>query len=587
MDTASETAVTFRNNSNSIKRWRPSSLMNIVIKNNKPESVLQSIDVDKEMNEKKISRSKSLNSGWTTAVAVVLIEAKNVSHLLQDDMTKGLFCKLRLGIESYKSKSSSNSIHPEWRERFKMHLYHDNILHVSLWDRGNPKISIGSCAVDLAKYQKERTHDLWLELGESPAKVHLSITMCAVRAVVSDECICNFNKYNETYSISNLDTNLNDVGVLHVKVIGARGLGSKPRAYCTLQVDNQKVQTHRAGTTSEIVWNRCYLFNISDVSSTLDLKVYESSIANTLLNESIGKVSIPLLRVANNEKRWYALKDRNKRNSARGDHPRVLLQMSLKYHPVKASLKLFQAKEEQHVKKGMKFDIGLLYSNVVFVSHVFQALQQINEFYKRLFEWDDREFSLFVLIGWIIFCYFIQIWMIPLSLLMPFLWHWIWNRHQDNVLVARESFNEDDLDMNNNIKDESDKGLMSRVKINEIPQVTITVTKGIEMIASYAERAQNLVSFKVPFISYVAICLLLGATFGLYLIPYRYIMMAFGVMKFTRKYLYPNRVLNNDLLYFFSRIPDDAILKDWKELHIPKPQEDNSRYQARSVSTSI
>ncbi|CAK1548522.1 unnamed protein product [Leptosia nina] len=590
MDTSSDTAVTLRNNSKSIRRWRPSSLINIVSKNNKHDSVLQSLDTDKE---KKLQRSKSLNAKWKTAVSVVLIEAKNISYLLDDGMSKGLFCKLRLGVESFKSKSSSNTVHPEWRESFKMHLFHDNILHISLWDKGNQKTSLGSCVVDLAKYQKERTHDLWLELGEGPGKIHLSITQCAIQTVGQNQCTCNFNKQKDKYKISNVDTDLNEVGILHVKVIGARGLGSKPSAYCTLQVDNQRVQTHRAGTSGEITWNRCYLFNIHDIASTLDLKLYESSIANTLLNESIGKVSIPLLRIENDEMRWYALKDRNKRNSARGNFPRVLLQMKVVFHPVKASIKLFQAKEERHiVKKGIKFDIALLYSNVVFVSNVFRALQEFNEFYKRVFEWDDQEFSFFVLMGWIIFCYFIRIWVIPLFLLLPFLWYWIWNRHYDNVAAAKEQAAQtEEVDMNNNnvkIQDESDKGLISRLKINELQRVTITVTRGIEMIASYSERVYNLVTFKVPFISYVTICILAVASLGLYVIPFNYILMGFGIMKFTRKYINPNRVLNNDLLDFFSRIPDDAILKDWKELHVPKPNEDeNTKYLARSVSTSI
>ncbi|CAG4922907.1 unnamed protein product [Colias eurytheme] len=589
MDTASESAVILRNNSRSIRRWRPGSLMNLMTKNNKSDSVLQSLNTDKEKFGKKFMRSKSLNSQWSTVVTIVLIEAKNISTLIDDGTPRSLYCKLRLGLETYKSKSSPNIEHPEWRETLKMHLYHDHLLHISLLDRGKQKNSFGSCVLDLSNLEKERTHELWMDLDDGPGKVHLSITMCTVRSVGGpSECMCNFNSYKDKYKFSNIDTDLNEIGVLHVKVIGARGLGSKPSAYCTLQLDNQKVQTHKAGTNVEIVWNRCYIFKVHDVTSTLDLKVYESSIANALLNEPLGKVSIPLLRVSN-EKRWYALKDRNKRNSARGHFPRVFLQMDLVFHPVKATIKLFQPKEEKHIKKGIKFDIALLYSNVVFVSNVFNALSDVNEFYKRVFEWDDQEFSFFVLLGWMIFCYYIQIWLIPLLLLLPFAWHWLWNRHQGNLAAAREIISEDDVDANNNnVKDESDKGLISRLKINELQHVTITVTSGIEMIASYAERAYNLISFKVPFISYVTMILLIIASIGLYIIPFNYIMMSFGIFKFTRKYLNPNRVLNNDLLDFFSRIPDDAILKDWKELHVPKPNEEvNTKYLARSVSTSI
>ncbi|XP_038208502.1 multiple C2 and transmembrane domain-containing protein-like [Zerene cesonia] len=563
--------------------------MNLVTKNNRNDSVLQSLSTDKEKFGKKYLRSRSLNNNWSTVVTIVLIEAKNISTLIDDGTPRSLYCKLRLGLESYKSKSSPNIEHPEWRETLKMHLYHDHLLHISLQDRGKQKNSFGSCVLDLSKFEKETTHELWIELDDGPGKVHLSITMCTVRSVEGpSECMCNFNRYKDKYKLSNIDTDLNEIGVLHVKLIGARGLGSKPSAYCTLQLDNQKVQTHKAGNNVEIVWNRCYMFKVHDVTSTLDLKVYESSLANALLNEPLGKVSVPLLRVSSGERRWYALKDRNKRNSARGHFPRLLLQMSLVFHPVKATIKLFQPKEEKHIKKGIKFDIALLYSNVVFVSNVFNALSDVNEFYKRVFEWDDQEFSFFVLLGWIMFCYYIQIWLIPLLLLLPFAWHWLWNRHQENVTAARDSTSDENVDVNNNVKDESDKGLMSRLKINDLQQVSVTVTRGIEMIASYSERAYNLISFKVPFMSYVAMILLIIASIGLYVIPFNYIMMSFGIFKFTRKYINPNRVLNNDILDFFSRIPDDAILKDWKELHVPKPDEEvNTKYLARSVSTSI
>lgn len=71
-----------------------------------------------------------------------------------------------------------------------------------------------------------------------------------------------------------------------------------------------------------------------DVSSTLDLKVYDSAITNVILNDSIGKISIPLLRIVNGEMHWYALKDKSKRNIAKGNCPRVLLKMTLIWNPV-------------------------------------------------------------------------------------------------------------------------------------------------------------------------------------------------------------------------------------------------------------
>lgn len=81
-----------------------------------------------------------------------------------------------------------------------------------------------------------------------------------------------------------------------------------------------------------------YVFssNVYDVTSTLDLKVYDSSLM-TSLNESLGRISIPLLRIQNGQMKWYALKDKSNRSSAKGKCPRVLLEMSLFWNPVSIS----------------------------------------------------------------------------------------------------------------------------------------------------------------------------------------------------------------------------------------------------------
>lgn len=64
------------------------------------------------------------------------------------------------------------------------------------------------------------------------------------------------------------------------------------------------------------------------------MTVYDESIINSSMNVVIGKLCIPLLRINNDERRWYALKDRTKKGSAKGNCPRILLQMSVDWNPV-------------------------------------------------------------------------------------------------------------------------------------------------------------------------------------------------------------------------------------------------------------
>ena len=62
--------------------------------------------------------------------------------------------------------------------------------------------------------------------------------------------------------------------------------------------------------------------------------------------------------------------------------------------------------------------------------------------------------------------------------------------------------------------------------------------------------------FSVPFLSWLAIIVLTFASVILYYIPLRYLIMAWGINKFTKKIRSPNSIPNNELLDFLSRVPD-------------------------------
>ena len=67
-------------------------------------------------------------------------------------------------------------------------------------------------------------------------------------------------------------------------------------------------------------------------------------------------------------------------------------------------------------------------------------------------------------------------------------------------------------------------------------------------------------NFTIPFLSYLAMTLLIIASFVLYAIPLRYLIIAWGINKFTRKILRPHSIPNNELLDFLSRVPNDDQL---------------------------
>ncbi|KAA8592893.1 hypothetical protein FQN60_018348, partial [Etheostoma spectabile] len=65
-------------------------------------------------------------------------------------------------------------------------------------------------------------------------------------------------------------------------------------------------------------------------------------------------------------------------------------------------------------------------------------------------------------------------------------------------------------------------------------------------------------NWTVPFLSWLAIVAFGGATIIIYFIPLRYIVLAWGVNKFTKKLRDPYIIDNNELLDFLSRVPSDV-----------------------------
>ncbi|XP_045760811.1 multiple C2 and transmembrane domain-containing protein-like isoform X1 [Maniola jurtina] len=512
---------------------------------------------------------------WTSIVNIVLIEAKDLPDLPANG-SSGLYCKFKLGGESHKSKQVHKT-KPIWRERFNLYLYDDNALEVNVWHKTKQKNFMGRCVIDLSQLEKEKTHDLWQELDCGFGSVHLLITLSGSdRCIVAENVLTTNGVHHEPPTEEKFQwyrfDNWSEVGQLTVTVHGAKGLtalniSGNINAYCVLELDNSRIQTHTVKGTSEHNWNKNFNFEVNDVTSTLDITVYDESMIQSMKGEKIGKVSIPLLRINNNEKRWYALKDRLKKNSARGNCPRILLEMSLVWNPVKASMRVLSPKETKYIQKPAKFDIPLIYSNLIFVKNIFKVFQIGNEHLKQVFEWDNQEKSVCALIGWLIFWYFFRMWMTPLLLTLPFAHYWLTQRNNNVPVPLYQIADEDYQEEEQEPKD--DKTIKTR--INELQDLTLTIKNAIDYVVSLLERIKNLVNFSVPYLSYLVIITLIASSIALYLIPINYLFMALGLYKFTRKFLNPARVPNNDLLDFISRVPDDEILKQWRELKVPEP----------------
>ncbi|XP_068628405.1 multiple C2 and transmembrane domain-containing protein 1-like [Battus philenor] len=569
------------------KLWRSSSLINLVSNSNTSKSTIyESIPISENFNKHASTESlnkltseknnnhfwrllklESLFNTWDTIVSIVLVGAKGLPPSPNDGAVHELYCKFRLGSNTLKSKCVPHSQYPEWRERLKLHMSKDNFLRLTLWDKGRQKTFMGSCILDLSTLEKERTHEFWQELDGGYGFIHLSLTMCVVRYVpnLHEDVKTNIEHKPSVLGVNN---NCKSVGFLQVKLIRARGLSGKPSAYCTLELDNERLQSHSVRSNSEPIWNKSYLFNVHDITSVFRLEVHDRSITNTLITEFLGQISIPLLNIKNGEMHWYALKCRNNRISARGNCPRILLQMTVVWNPIKATLRLFRPKEVKHIEEPNRWDFPLLFRNLRVFADTFHSMCYMNEIFKSVFEWNSKEISALALLVWVIFCYHLVAWAIPLILLLVFIFLWIYTNGK--YLFTDNSANMG-MKTENNYESKKNKGLP--YKVNEMQELINTVTYVLEIVVSLIERLKNLLTFKVPFLSYVVMTLLSLLSVVLYFVPFNYLLMLFGIYKFIRKYLNPERILNNDILDFISRIPDDRVLKDWKELNVPEPMQ--------------
>ncbi|XP_014360436.2 multiple C2 and transmembrane domain-containing protein isoform X2 [Papilio machaon] len=528
--------------------------------------------------QKYLWKSKKLEvtkKSLKTQVNIVLVDARDLPDEISSN-TNGLYCKFRLGNESHKSKQVTKS-KPEWRERFNIYMYEDSNLEVKVWHKGKQKTFVGRCVIDLSQLERERTHELWQELEYGYGSIHMLVTLGGSERCVSTDNLTLANGVThqptiteEKYTWYRLENNWNEVGQLSVTVHGARGLSSlglngNIDAYCVLEVDNARVQTHAVRNSSDPTWNKNFIFNINDVTSTLDITIYDESIIQSMKGETLGKISIPLLRINNNEKKWYALKDRSKKHSAKGNCPRILLEMSLEWNPIKASFRVLSPKPTKYVEKPPKFSIPLIYNNLKFIKVVFDYIYLGNVYFKNTFEWENREKSALALGAWLLFWYFFRMWMMPLLLIVPFLPYWAMYRGNNCSQLLPILTDEDTSEEDSEIQ-KDDKTISTR--LYELQDLTFTIKNGIDYIVSIIERLKNLINFSVPYLSYLAIIGLIVASIAFYLIPVNYLFMALGIYKFTRKAMNPNRVPNNDILDFISRVPDNEILKQWRELKV-------------------
>uniref|UniRef100_A0A1A9URC3 C2 domain-containing protein n=1 Tax=Glossina austeni TaxID=7395 RepID=A0A1A9URC3_GLOAU len=531
---------------------------------------------DKEMhfqrNNKLAESSKRLKSQiWSSVVTILLVRSKDLP--LGDDGSKltDAHIKFRLGNEKYKSKSSWTE---RWLEQFDLHLFdEDQTLELSLWNRNS---LYGKASIDLSGFQRETTHGIWKSFEDCPGEVFLMLTISGTTAL---ETISDLKAFKEDprelkllrdrYRWHRCLQNLRDIGHLTVKVFGATGLaaadiGGKSDPFCVLELGNARLQTQTEYKTLTPTWNKIFTFNVKDITQVLEITVYDEDRDHRV--EFLGKLVIPLLRIKNGVKRWYTLKDKNLCVRAKGMSPQILLEMTVVWNEMRAICRVLQPKEEKLIQQEAKFKRQLFLRNVNRLKVIIMDILDAAKYVQSCFEWESplRSFIAFTL--WILACIYGNLETIPLVLLLIIIKKWLIRLITGTTSDPASGGYDYDYDDDDDDDKEKEEKKSIKERLQAIQEVSQTVQNTIGSLASLGESTKNTFNFSVPELTWLAVVLLIVAIIVLHFIPIRFLLLFWGIMKFSRRILRPNTIPNNELLDFLSRVPNDEELNQFREL---------------------
>ncbi|XP_064903039.1 multiple C2 and transmembrane domain-containing protein 1 isoform X3 [Columba livia] len=507
---------------------------------------------------------------WRGIVSVTLIEGRELKAMDANGLSDP-YVKFRLGHQKYKSKIVPKTLNPQWREQFDFHLYEERggIIDITVWDKdvGKRDDFIGRCQVDLSTLSKEQTHKLELPLEEGEGWLVLLVTLTASAAVtISDLSVSSLEDQKEReeilkrYSLMSMFHNMKDVGFLQVKVIRAEALMAadvtgKSDPFCVVELNNDRLLTHTVYKNLNPEWNKIFTFNIKDIHSVLEVTVYDEDRDRSA--DFLGKVAIPLLSIQNGEQKAYVLKNKQLTGPTKGV---IYLEIDVIFNAVKASLRTLMPKEQKYIEEENRLSKQLLLRNFIRTKRCVMVLINAAYYISSCFDWDSPPRSLAAFLLFLFVVWNFELYMIPLALLLLLAWNYFLivsgkdNRQHDTVVedMLEDEEEEDDRDD----KDSEKKGFMNR--LYAIQEVCVSVQNILDEVSSFGERIKNTFNWTVPFLSWLAIVALSLFTIILYFIPLRYIVLAWGINKFTKKLRSPYAIDNNELLDFLSRVPSDV-----------------------------
>ncbi|XP_023188110.1 multiple C2 and transmembrane domain-containing protein 2-like isoform X1 [Xiphophorus maculatus] len=507
---------------------------------------------------------------WTSLVSVTLVEGRGLNL---DNQTGDLFVRFKLGEQQFKSKNHCKVTNPQWRERFTMRQFLNvaQILEVELWSKESRRSEerLGMCEVDLSQIPLN-TRALFKEpLTSTKGTLVFLITLNACSGVsISDLSAAPLDEPQElqnqleNYSLQRSLTNLRDIGLLQVKVIkasdlAAADLNGKSDPFCVLELGNDRLQTHTVYKNLNPEWNQVFTLPVRDIHEVLMVSVFDDD--GDKAPDFLGKVAIPLLSIQRRRRVVYMLKKEDLGRLWKGS---ITLELEVIFNPVKASIRTFQPKERAFMEDNLKFSKKALARNVARVKAIYTAIRSTLQYIKSCFQWESVQRSLLAFLIFLVTVWYWDIYMLPCFLVLLITWNYF------QVRSGRLSQDVDSMDLADEDEDDEKeserKGLLD--KIHMVQDIIITVQNLLNEVACLGERIKNTFNWSVPFLSGLALVVFITAAVITYFIPIRYIVLLWGINKFTKKLRNPYCIDNNELLDFLSRVPSDVQKVQYNEL---------------------
>lgn len=229
------------------------------------------------------------------------------------------------------------------------------------------------------------------------------------------------------------------------------------------------------------------------------------------------------------KRRWYALKDKKLRCRAKGSNPQIQLQLTLYWNPFRAAIRTLNPKDEVYMKTTEKFKRAVFVNNVMRIKAVIMEFVNLVKFVESCLEWESPVRSTVAFISFLTITYYFQPYMFPVALLLIFIKNYIVMSYIDKSSASSTgdelvSALSDDADEEGDGEEKEEKKTL-KARLTAIQEVTAMVQNALGHVASIAERAKNTFNYSVPFLSWLAIIILVAVTLVLYFISLRFLVI--------------------------------------------------------------